>query len=62
MGAPLVAGSYQRFLVTGGAGLVGSHIVDLLVEQGPCEIRVLDNLSRGRRENLAHALANGPVT
>ncbi|MFO0891117.1 MAG: NAD-dependent epimerase/dehydratase family protein [Isosphaeraceae bacterium] len=39
-------------LVTGGAGLIGSHIVDLLAEEGVGEIRVLDNLVRGRLRNL----------
>jgi UDP-glucose 4-epimerase len=56
----------KRVLVTGGAGLVGSHIVDLLVapsrRQRYCEVVVLDNFVRGRRENLAGALAQGPVT
>jgi len=56
----------QRVLVTGGAGLIGSHIVDLLMdgrEQGKYgEIIILDNLVRGRRENLASALARGPLT
>jgi UDP-glucose 4-epimerase len=51
-----------KVLVTGGAGLVGSHIVDRLVAAGAGEIRVLDNLVRGRRENLAAALARRPVT
>src|SRR4051812_40832724 len=44
-------------LVTGGAGLIGSHIVDRLVDAGAGEIRVLDDLSRGRRSNLASAPA-----
>ena len=44
-------------LVTGGAGLIGSHIVDRLIDHGAGEIRVLDNLTRGRKENLAHAFA-----
>jgi UDP-glucose 4-epimerase len=51
-----------RVLVTGGAGLVGSHIIDLLVaEREPPEIVVLDNFVRGRRANLAAALARAPV-
>lgn len=53
----------KRVLVTGGAGFVGSHIVDLLVDAGCAEIIVIDNMVRGRRENLAEALAMpGKVT
>ncbi|HEX8524888.1 MAG TPA: NAD-dependent epimerase/dehydratase family protein [Tepidisphaeraceae bacterium] len=48
-------------LVTGGAGLVGSHIVDQLIDAGAGEIRVLDNLVRGRRENLAAAEARKKI-
>jgi UDP-glucose 4-epimerase len=51
-----------RCLVTGGAGTIGSHVVDLLVHGGAAEIVVLDNLVRGRRSNLDWALANGPVS
>ena len=51
----------ERVLITGGAGAVGSNIVDQLVEAGVREIVVLDNFVRGRRENLAWALENGPV-
>lgn len=40
------------YLVTGGAGFIGSHMVEELVERGE-SVRVLDNLSTGRRENLA---------
>jgi len=49
-------------LVTGGAGLIGSHIVDRLIDEGAGEIRVLDNLVRGRHANLATARARRPIT
>jgi UDP-glucose 4-epimerase len=52
----------ERALVTGGAGTIGSHIVDQLIDAGAAEIIVLDNFVRGRRENLAGAIAAGPVT
>jgi UDP-glucose 4-epimerase len=51
----------ERVLITGGAGAVGSNLVDQLVEAGADDVLVLDNLVRGRRENLRWALANGPV-
>jgi UDP-glucose 4-epimerase len=51
-----------RVLVTGGAGAIGSNVTDELVMAGAGEIVVLDNLVRGRRENLGWAQANGPVT
>jgi UDP-glucose 4-epimerase len=57
--ADLVTGG--RILVTGGAGTIGSTLVDLLVREGAGEVRVIDDFTRGRRENLAWALANGPV-
>jgi UDP-glucose 4-epimerase len=47
-----------RALVTGGAGFIGSHLVDALSARGD-EVLVLDDLSSGRRENLATALAAG---
>jgi UDP-glucose 4-epimerase len=43
----------RTFLVTGGAGFIGSHIATALVERGD-HVRVLDNLSTGSVENLAH--------
>jgi UDP-glucose 4-epimerase len=51
----------SRVLITGGAGLVGSHIADQLVAEQPAEIVIFDNFVRGRRENLEWALASGPV-
>lgn len=42
----------SRFLVTGGAGFIGSHVAMLLANEGD-EVRVLDNLSTGERGNLA---------
>ncbi|MBW6397553.1 NAD-dependent epimerase/dehydratase family protein [Roseomonas sp. HJA6] len=48
-------------LVTGGAGFVGSHIVDLLLEAGVAEVRVIDNMVRGRHSNLARALTSNRV-
>jgi len=41
-----------RVLITGGAGLVGSHIADQLVKEDVAEIIILDNFTRGRKENL----------
>ena len=51
----------KRALVTGGAGFVGSHIIDLLVDEGCREIVAIDNLVRGRADNLASAMRRGPV-
>lgn len=50
-----------RALVTGGAGTIGSHVVDELVRGGAADIVVLDNFVRGRKDNLAWALEHGPV-
>lgn len=52
----------QRILVTGGAGTIGSTLVDQLVEKGAAEVIVLDNFVRGRRANLAAAEESGRVT
>src|SRR5215218_307999 len=48
----------MRALVTGGAGFIGSNLVDALLEHGD-DVSVVDDLSTGRRENLDGALAAG---
>lgn len=52
----------KRILITGGAGLIGSHIADLLAAEHPREIVVLDNFVRGRRGNLMQAAGSAPIT
>ena len=54
--------SGKRALITGGAGLIGSHIADQLVSEGVREIVILDNFVRGSRSNLDQAVASGLVT
>jgi UDP-glucose 4-epimerase len=51
----------KRILITGGAGLVGSHIADLVALDSPAEIVVLDNFVRGRHENLSLARGRAPL-
>ncbi len=51
-----------RVLITGGAGLIGSHIADRLVQEQVAEVVVLDNFVRGQRDNLERASASGRVT
>jgi UDP-N-acetylglucosamine 4-epimerase len=43
----------KTFLVTGGAGFIGSNIVEYLLQHGAGKVRVLDNLSTGKKENIA---------
>ena len=51
----------SRAFITGGAGFVGSHLADQLLEAGADRVVILDNLVRGRRSNLSSALATGRV-
>jgi len=50
----------MRALVTGGAGFIGSHVVDALIARGD-DVAVIDNLSTGREENLRGATAAGAI-
>jgi len=52
----------SRVLITGGAGLIGSHIADELCDRGVREVIVFDNFVRGRVDNLSRALASRKVT
>ncbi len=51
----------KKLVVIGGAGLIGSHTVDLLTKQDVGEIVIYDNFVRGRHENLAEALKDARV-
>ena len=51
----------MRVLITGGAGFVGSHLADALLQRGE-EVVIYDNFSTGRRENLEHVAGSGKVT
>jgi UDP-glucose 4-epimerase len=46
----------KRILVIGGAGLIGSHVVDLLLKEPVKEVIIYDNFTRGREDNLTEAL------
>jgi UDP-glucose 4-epimerase len=52
---------FDRVLITGGAGLIGSHIADELVRAGATEIVILDDFSRGTLENVHEGCASGRV-
>ncbi len=51
----------KRFLVIGGAGFIGSHLVDLLAKEDVAEVRIFDNFTRGCEENLSKALKDPRV-
>ena len=46
--------------MTGGAGFIGSHLVDRLVDEG-YDVRVIDNLYSGKLENIEHQIKSGKV-
>jgi UDP-N-acetylglucosamine 4-epimerase len=52
----------KRFLVTGGAGFIGSHLVSYLLNNGAKEVRVLDNLSTGFKKNVSEHETNSAFT
>lgn len=52
---------YKKLLVVGGAGFVGSHVVDALVKHGAEKIVVVDNMFLGKTENLNEAIQKGNV-
>jgi UDP-glucose 4-epimerase len=51
----------MRILITGGAGFIGSHLADSLLQAGH-EVAVIDNLSTGAEENIAHLLTHSGFT
>jgi UDP-glucose 4-epimerase len=50
----------MKFLITGGAGFIGSHLAEHLL-QGGHQVRVFDNFTTGKRENLAFASAGSSL-
>ena len=48
-----------RVFITGGAGFIGSHIADQVIEGGASAVVVLDDFSRGRMSNLEHSVSSG---
>jgi len=51
----------MKVIVTGGAGFIGSHLIDALVEKGH-EVTVLDNLTTGKLKNITHHIEKGNIT
>ncbi|MFC2001670.1 dTDP-glucose 4,6-dehydratase [Chloroflexota bacterium] len=51
----------KSVMVTGGAGFIGSHLVDRLIQEGPANLVVVDNFFLGKKSNLAEAKRNYPA-
>ena len=48
----------MRMVITGGAGFIGSHLCDYLIEKGH-EVICIDNLLTGKEDNICHLIGNG---
>jgi len=51
----------KRFLVTGGAGFIGSHLVEMLLEEESAKVIIFDNFIRGGMHNIAHVVNDNRV-
>jgi UDP-glucose 4-epimerase len=51
----------KRVVVTGGAGFIGSHLCDRIIEEGPARLAIVDNFSLGKERNIRQLLGNKRV-
>lgn len=51
----------STILITGGAGFIGSHLVDRLIEEGAHQVIIVDNMFLGSEDNIANALSKGAI-
>jgi len=49
----------RSVVLLGGANIIGSHLAEALIEQGVKSLRIIDNLSAGKKENIEHLIKNG---